>query len=360
MNVPLIPLQFIAKADDTSAIIAGIIFAAFIILIILSARSSGSGGRGGKTRYNKMGFRRSAKGFGLENHHIQLLQRAIKDQKIANPTRLLQSSGYLNKTLQQIIGDVESSDMNASDKQRIIAEVFEIKRRLASGTEQIKRYGHTKNLKLGQVVTVYSKTLPPSQTRVTGNLESHLALETPLSADGSPMKYRPGAALKVRFIRDNGNVYVFLTRLREYRKVEGIENMLVDHSQKVEQNQLRKSPRREFNRPAYFQQVEIITEGSGKKAARRAVVNKNRRYLGQIEDISRGGCALYTRSPMKRGTLLKIRFDMPGESEIAVFGRVRSIEPTKPFGALMHVAFTRVSTSHLNEIQSYVYGFFDQ
>jgi hypothetical protein len=178
--------------------------------------------------------------------------------------------------------------MSQGEKQRIIAEVFEIKRRVAGGGEQVKRYGHTKNLKLGQQVTVYSKTLPPSQSRVTGNLESHLALETPRSADGSPMKYRPGATLKVRFIRDNGKVYVFITKLREYRKVDGIENMLVDHSAKVEQNQLRKSPRREFNRPAYFQQVEIITEGSGRNAVKRAVVNKNRRYLGQIEDISRG------------------------------------------------------------------------
>jgi hypothetical protein len=34
-------LQFIAKADDTSAIIAGIIFGALILLIVLSGRRSG-------------------------------------------------------------------------------------------------------------------------------------------------------------------------------------------------------------------------------------------------------------------------------------------------------------------------------
>jgi hypothetical protein len=63
---------------------------------------------------------------------------------------------------------------------------------------------------------------------------------------------------------------------------------------------------------------------------------------------------------MRKGTLLKIRFDLSGSNEISVFGKIRSVEPTKPFGGLMHVAFTRVSTQHLNEIQSYVYGFFEE
>jgi hypothetical protein len=353
-------LQFIAKADDTSIIITGIIFGAFILLIFLSARRSPGTSSTSRGSYNKAGFRRTAKSIGLENHHIQLLQRAIRDQKVSTPSRLLQSGSYLNKVLQRTIGDIESSDMSQGERQRIIAEVFEIKRRVAGGANQVKRYGNTKNLKLGQEVTVYSKTLPPAQSRVTGNLESHLALETPHSADGSPIKYRPGAPLKVRFVRNDGKVYMFLTKLREYRKVDGIDNMLCDHSDKVEQNQLRKSPRREFNRPAYFQQVEIITEGRGRSAVKRAVVNKNRRYLGQIEDISRGGCALYSRSPLRRGTLLKIRFDISGGNEISVFGKIRGVEPTKPFGGLMHVAFTRVSTQHLNEIQSYVYGFFEE
>jgi hypothetical protein len=162
---------------------------------------------------------------------------------------------------------------------------------VAGGGEQVKRYGHTKNLKLGQQVTVYSKTLPPSQSRVTGNLESHLALETPRSADGSPMKYRPGATLKVRFIRDNGKVYVFITKLREYRKVDGIENMLVDHSAKVEQNQLRKSPAGNSTGRHIFSRWRSSPKAAGATPSKRAVVNKNRRYLGQIEDISRGGCA---------------------------------------------------------------------
>ncbi len=355
-----LPLQFIAEADPTQAIVAGVIFAALILLIIISARRSGNPSTsGGGGSYNKGSFKKSAKNLGLESHHIQLLQRAVRDQNIPNPQRILQSGGYLNKILQRTIADIEDSDMSQGERNRIIAEVFEIKRRVSAGGDQVKRYGNTKNLKLGQEVTIYSKTLPPSHSRITGNLESHLALETPRSADGSPMKYRPGAPLKVRFIRDNGKVYVFLTRLREYRKVDRIENMLVDHSAKVEQNQLRRSPRREFNKPAYFQQVEIITEGSGKRAVKRAVVNKNRRYLGQIEDISRGGCALYSRNPMRKGTLIKIRFDISGGDEISAFGKVRSVEPTKPFGALMHVAFTRVSTRHLNEIQSYVYGFFE-
>ncbi|AHC14636.1 flagellar brake protein [Salinispira pacifica] len=353
-------LQFIAKADNTSAIISAIIFGALVLLMILSARRGGGGGGSRRSSYNKGSFKKTGKNLGLESHHIQLLQKAVKDNNIANPQRLYQSPGYLNKILQNVISDVEDANMSRGERNRVINEIFEIKRRISRGADQVKRYGHTKNLKLGQDVTVYSKTLPPAQSQVTGNLENHLAIETPVSADGSPMKYRPGATLKVRFIRDSGKVYVFLTKLREYRKVDGIDNMLVDHSDKVEQNQLRKSPRREFNRPAYFQPVEVITEGKGKKARRRAVVNKNRRFLGQIEDISRGGCALYSRNPMRKGALLKIRFDFASGEDISVFGKVRSVEPTKPFGGLMHVAFTRVSMQHLNEIQSYVYGFFEE
>ncbi len=355
----LIPLQFIARASKITSIITAIIFGTIILLIILSARRGGPSKDSRAKHYSKGKFKTVAKSHSLENHHIQLLQKAIKDQNISSPMRLFENSGYLNKILQNVIADINSGDLKEEHKNKIVAEVFEIKQRLESNTETGSKLSHTQNLKQGQQVTIYSKTFPPSQSIITGNLESHLAFENPMSADGSPMKYRPGDPLKIRFIHDQGSVYAFFTKLREHRTVKGIKNILVDHSSRVEQNQLRKNPRREFNKPAYYQQVEIITEGKGRKAKKRAVVNKNRRYRGQIENIGRGGCALYSRNLMRRGSLLKINFDIGDKEQISVFGKVQSVNPGKPFGGLMHIAFTRISTQNLNDIQSYVHGFFD-
>ena len=353
----LIPLQFIARANNTTVFVTLGILGLLILLMVASGKGRRSGSRlstGGKAGYSKRAFTKLAKQYQLEAHHVQILQKAIKDQNITNPDRLFPSGPFLDRTLQRLISAIGTSNISQERKNRIVAEVFEIKQRIEnSSSKEIGAMRQTRNLKLGQEITIYSELLPPVQSRVTANLDSYIVVTTPLNANGSPIKYPPGSVLKIRLVIGGNNVYVFTSKLKQARAVNGIESMLIDHSSKVEHNQLRKDLRKEVKIVAYFQQVKIITEGNRKHA----VVNKKSQSVGQIEDISRGGCALYSPRSMKRGDLIKLRFNLGSANDVSVFGKIQHTSTRAPIGVLMHIAFTRVSVHTLNEIQSHVFGF---
>ena len=358
----LMVLQFIARSNTTSTVIVVGIFAFLVLLIVLSGRSNRTGGSSKGGGYKKARFTKMAKLHNLEPHHIRMLQKAIVDQKIATPDRLFQKGSLLNRTLQKLIEGLGHSEMSQGKRNQIIAEVFEIKNRIINASHsqmQLAKTGRTQSLKLGQEVTIFSQVLPPANSHITAVMDSFLAIETPVSASGSPMKYRPGSVLKIRLVTRGNSIYAFTTKVRKFTMIDGFENMLVDHSTKVTHNQLRKHQRKEIDITATFQKVEIVTDSSQKQVVKRALVNKNQRSIGQIQDISKGGCALYSRNPLSRGRLVKIRFNLGGEDDISVFGKVNGIESKPPIGALMHISFTRASTQHLNEIQSYVHGFFE-
>ena len=361
-------LQFITRGNSASTIITLIIVGGLLLFITLSggrrrvnsSPKAGSKGRGkggyNKGGYNKRLFRKLAKQHNLEPHHLQILQKTIKVQKINNPDRLFNNGDFLDQTLQKLIKSLKSSSMPEEGRNRIISEVYEIKQRIANASFSLKQLGkmeQTRGLRSGQEITIYSEFLPPTKSQILANAESHLIIATPMNANGSPIKYPIAAVLKIRLIAGGNNVYAFKSKLKQARVINGVESMMIDHSSKMTHNQLRKDTRREASIVAYFQQIKIIGEGDRKQA----VLNKKNRSVGQIEDISRGGCAMYSPHPMQQGDLLKIRFNLGSSIDISVFGKVKTSRPRTPVGALMHIAFTRISIDHLNEIQSHVFGF---
>ena len=354
-------LQLIPKASNASTLLMIGMFVVVVLFIIFGTRSGSSGASSSEkgAGYGRFRFSKLARLHDLSPHHIRTLRRTIRNQRVANPENLFIKEKFLNQTLKKRIANVKSSDMSDKAKTQSIAEIFEIKHRIATHASKAlsRRSGETHNLTLGQAVTMYSKTLPPTHTKVTGNLKQYLVVESPRNMSNSPMKYRIGEPLKMRFITDSSNAYAFMTKVKEFQIINGVENILVNHSKSVEHNQLRKEKRREINKAVHFQLVEIIHEG-GKK---RVLAQKNS-TLGQLEDISQGGCGVYSRKPLLPKKMIKLFFNVGTDKDITLYGKVCNVAQRKTasgVGGLMHISFTQVSAKDLNEIQSYVYGFLD-
>ncbi|MGI9255508.1 MAG: flagellar brake protein [Salinispira sp.] len=336
----------------------GIIFVGLVILMLLSGKYYGSSMKTGSIRHLK----KTARNHGLEPYQIHMLLRAIKDQGIANPIRLFHNMKFLSRTLQRLTESVKSSNISAENKEKIIADIFEMRRKIEQSANHLKyqkNIGKTRLLKLGQEVTIYAKGLPPGTSRVIANLDSCLVIEMPHNINSSPIQYTPGTPLKIRLIV-NRHAYIFETRLKEFQTVDGVACMLLAHSTKMTYNQLRKHQRKQANVKALFQVVDIVSIQEGDRIVKRATVKKDIKYPGKIEDISKVGCALSTRNAFPVGSLIKIIFRLNPSRITTAFGKVRSIKKQNAaHGVTMGIVFTRVSTKNLNEIQDYVYDFSD-
>jgi hypothetical protein len=131
----------------------------------------------------------------------------------------------------------------------------------------------------------------------------------------------------------------------------------VHHAKTLRREQQRRYRRSPIHRPCFFYPVMVVESGRGRRGQRRAVVQTARRLVGNLADISAGGCSVNTLYPLKAGSLCKIEFELNRRQRLSVFGKVRTVRKSGLRGGMMHVMFTRLSTSFLNQIYLYVYDY---
>lgn len=336
-------------SPESTMTFLGIVVALVVFFVIYGMRNNGGGSPG-------FSLRKACRQHDLTPDHYRILKHAVKDLKIQSPSALFSNGRLLNGTLKQLLLRIEASEYPEGTKEALKAELFEIKARITRENPAMRQTVSTKTMAMNQAVTLYSRSYPPFRSEVTGKTPEVLAVDLPQDSQGEWIQYKVGSPLKVRYIRDEDKVFSFVSTIKDIREIEGSMKILLAHTNEVKRIQLRKSPRREFHRSTFFYKVDIVSTGTGRKATRSAQVQKNRRFQGSMEDISAGGCALFTRTPLQGGTLIMLSFDISKGTAVNVFGKVRNVRREKT-GTLMHVMFTKISTKHLNEIRSFIYGF---
>ncbi|HUV06426.1 MAG TPA: PilZ domain-containing protein, partial [Spirochaetia bacterium] len=159
------------------------------------------------------------------------------------------------------------------------------------------------------------------------------------------------------FWRSNDSGYALNTKILGYDQMKGQPTVMIQHSKTLKRSQQRKFRRRLLARSCFFYPIEVMTVGKGRKAARKAFVQRNFKHLGNFLDISAGGCSINSQAPLERGKLLMIEFEIERGSRITAFGKVRRLTGHKTQLSIMHIMFTKVTSNHLNSIYSYVYNY---
>jgi hypothetical protein len=80
--------------------------------------------------------------------------------------------------------------------------------------------------------------------------------------------------------------------------------------------------------------------------------------MGNIIDISAGGCSLKTNTPVNEGQRLKIDFTREDDSIVAALGQVLRHEKAG-ISTILHVKFLKVPRRSLNSINAMVYEYID-
>lgn len=351
--------NFFSQPDPTTTYIGLAIFLFLISIAVVAAIVNNR--RRGTVRSGKVskgGFRRHAKRAGLYPSHVRLLERLIKSQSINAPYRLLDGGPYLNNAIRNELTELAAAQLSEAERENQKNMLFQIKSILDAARQSANVISSSRNLRIGQDVRLVLEGGGGAyDTTILSNLANMFGVEIPRDGEGAPIRPAKGIRAQLTFIRDNNRVYRFITRVRGSHTMRGRGVLFFEQVNDIKEVQKRKSPRKEFGKPAYFYPVEIVESGTGRKRTREAVVQRSRNYLGRIEDISAGGCRLRAQRPLKKGTLIKVEFQSEQRTPISVFGKVRSVDSNGSYGGDMHIMFTKVSQKHLNEIMSFVYGF---
>ena len=107
---------------------------------------------------------------------------------------------------------------------------------------------------------------------------------------------------------------------------------------------------------AFYYFVVTVTEKKGVKTVKKLRVD-DKKMLGTIIDISAGGCAISTRTPLKAGSRIKIECNI-AHSSISALAQILRINKNAS-GAVLHAHFIKIMPKSLNGINSFVYNYTD-
>ncbi|MFP4178959.1 MAG: PilZ domain-containing protein [Spirochaetaceae bacterium] len=345
-------------SSDTPSIIIGIgILLFFIIFLVIASRGGASGGSSGQQKkFSKRKFRKIASSRGLNKGETHYLESMIKKSRVANPYQLLQNSRVLDSALKRALLEIEHSEITEPEKEAQKFVLYRIKQKLERNTKGVKPPNSTRQLRLGQPVTIAVDD-NRYQSKVTSNMQKSLGLKIPTDDHGNEVRWKKWSKATVFFWRSNGQGFSFQTKIIGYNVVRGISSIFVQHSNSIKEAQQWRYRRRELGRPCYFYPIKVVTSGSGKNARKQAIVENKRGTLGTILEVSAGGCSIRTTYPLAKGELIKNEFETEKGMQVTSFGKIRSMTRIHPTGGIMHVMFTRVSRQNVNKINQYVYSF---
>ncbi len=354
--LPLLQSLPTLKGGDTRSTIIGLaVFGAFILFLIFAGARGGGGKPKSSGGMSKRAFKRYATNRGLNRHEIHLLQGVAQRAK-TEASKLLLSSGALDSALKRTFLALKTEPSPGVDIEVRKFELYRIKQKLERSSGGASgNYGSTKQLKLGQPITIQDEGGERFQSKINGNLQKDISITVPVDRRGNQVRWKKWTKVKCYFWRPNGQGYSFSSKVLAYNQLRGVSSLFLQHSDRIKQEQQRRFRRRDMNRPAYFYPIKVITSGTGKQVQKKAVVEHRRGTLATLNDISAGGCAMKSNYPLATGELLKIEFDS-GKGQVNVYGKVQSVNKIRPTGGIMHVKFTKLSRKNLNKINSYVYG----
>ncbi|MGO9410227.1 MAG: PilZ domain-containing protein [Spirochaetia bacterium] len=309
-------------------------------------------------RYSSGAFRRAAKSYGLPQAHIDMLENLVRACKVKQPNLVFTSVGLLDDTLKKGLYSLQSTrGITEEEREKRKEILFQIKQIIERNAHRGASLRSTALLRPGQALTITPERGSPFASRLVSNMKDFLTVSTPQGAAGADTRWMRGTALAVYLWRDNDAGYSFQSKVLGYDSVKGVSCVLIQHSRTLRREQRRRSRRREIMRACFYYPIRITEVAEGRTVQKKASVERSMRALGTVMDLSPGGCAVETMSPLDRGKLIMIEFDIDRKAPVRAFGKVMSVRRQKGRGGSMHVMFTKVTRQHLNRISEFVYDF---
>jgi c-di-GMP-binding flagellar brake protein YcgR len=354
--------EFLARPDTRSILIFVVIAAVFIGIIILGGLLTRRRTRhldpARRRRYGRYVFHRMARSLGLQKHHIEILEYLIRVCGVRQPFLIFSSSGLLDDTLKKGIYALhQNTKLTEEERERRLTYMFQIKQIIERNARRGIGVRSTIMLRSGQSVSITTETGRQYSSRVVSSMKDMVAIAAVNDDAGSQIRWPRGTRLKVNFWREFDAGYAFESKVLGYERIKGTLCVLLHHAKTLRREQQRRYRRSPIHRPCFFFPVLIVESRPGRRAEKKAVVQTTRRLLGNLIDISAGGCSIHSVYPLKTGSLCKIEFELARRQRISVFGKVKRIRKTGFRGGIMHIMFTKLSTHYLNQIYLYVYDY---
>jgi hypothetical protein len=364
-------VQYFKEDDPMAAIILGIGLAVVLVstLIIniirhglksISPRSGVSKKSSGfvpPRQFSGLTLRAIARSYDLTKEQTKMLEYVLTKDGVSRPREVLADIALIDKHFKRAYHSISKKSermVDDTEVQKELYRLFSTRSAIEAAPASLQRaaipeIGYGTEV----VLSVNGKTYPLKVDTVRGEV---IMVECPVNPLGQPLKFQRGAHADLNYFNNMNRGFLQPCRILDIvtaPRKPPILQLLTQGKPKTLFK--RKSRRRQVNISCEFWVVTIIKTGSGARAQTSMIVG-SRKFVGEILDISPGGCSIRTRGLLKPGLRLKISIE-DKKKNAAVLGQVLRINRGSSITSFVHIKFIKASLKALNVINAVVYRY---
>ncbi|MDR2716545.1 MAG: PilZ domain-containing protein [Treponema sp.] len=365
MNLMMFPLVSLgdmkmgggAKSASSASgqyFVLGVGIVVIILIIINVLRNKSKPGVGGKhapaagpRAFSGFTLHRITSDMGLDREQVKMLDYVMKSGGISDPERFLNSPALLDKHFKRAYKLIERTSAGEEDLNERLAVLFSTrniidanaKGNIATSSRQIAE-------KTPAVLTIDNANY---QTQVISARGDTLVVEKPRRSAGGILQLQRGRKANLALSTDSSKAYAVETQIVGTTDTPYGPALQLAHSKQIKKLFNRSFRRRQkaIETGFYFVQVDEKTK--------KMTVDK-RRYTGNIQDISVGGCSMKVTIQVIPKQRLKLEFIDDDDTIVAALGEVLRISRSG-MGTIIHIKFLKVPRRSLNSINAMVYDY---
>ena len=371
MNIPtgfrMLPLQtdlmFFQLQEETLATEAiffligiGVIIAILVIISVLKNRGQFSALNDGRVnvKRRRRGFsaftlHRMAKDIGLNRDQTKMLELVLRNDNVRDPVKSLDSPDLMDRHFKRAYRFIEQTSISEEELNNRFSILFATRNIIENYTDTVTVTSTRHiNENSSAMIILGDKNYP---TKIISSQGESLIVEHPVKTKGNPVNLPKGTKLNIAFFNKSSKGFLAASRVLGSMETVNRRILKLAHSSKIKKLSNRRFRRRQTIISTSFYLVGI--EGLGKK-----LIVDNRQFVGNIMDISAGGCSIRTSAPIRPGQKVKIEFTREDDFTVAALGEVLRTNRTG-FNTVMHIKFLKIPRKSLNFINAMVYEYAD-
>ncbi|MDR2785918.1 MAG: PilZ domain-containing protein [Treponema sp.] len=364
-------VQYFKEDDPTAALILGIgvgviIVCTIIINIIRHGFSHINLHSGGAKKpssfvpprqFSGLALHAIARSYELNKEQTKMLEYVLTKDGVNRPREALADVAIMDKHFKRAYLSIAKKSGRMVDDTEVQKELYQLfsTRNAIEAAPASLQHASAPEIGYGTevVLSINGKTYPLKVDTVRGEV---IMVECPVNPLGQPLKFQKGTQAEINYFNNMNHGFLQHCRVLDVVIAPRKPPILQLLSQgKPKTLFKRKNRRRQVNIPCEFWVVTIIKTGSGARAQTTMTVG-NRKFVGEILDISPGGCSIRTRGLLKPGLRLKISLE-DKKKKAVVLGQVLRINRGSSITSFVHIKFIKASLKALNIINAVVYRY---
>jgi len=305
-------------------------------------------------KFNAFTLHRIALSYGIDREQKKLLEYVFRNDGVTDPERVIKTPALLDRSFKRVFKTIEKNSTTDEDAQARLIKLFSLRNIIesSSGTSDSDSARLSTN-----TPAILGNGRDNYPVKVLSSRGQNVVVEYPRNALGTPIRITKGTKVSLSFFTKSSNGFSYDGTAGSAVNTDRGQGLQITHSGEMKPLVKRKFRRRAANFRSEFNFVKVEETGTGKKMAAKLVVD-NRKYIGIIQDVSVGGCALKTSAPIQAGSRLKINMDYDENYAINVLGQVIRTNRSAA-GTILHIKFLKVPRKAFNSISTFVFGYND-